>query len=234
MMKDTCAVSAMVTYLSWMADVRTSFFIVRILIGNRNGSTLRSVGSNNMFPPVLCLGQEWHVVCQRVRRGLSVPVVGNSGYGIFWVFWLLFCVLCAWRVLGYPPFCTQDLGFLGVPPAGTRLLDVVQWEHYLWNHWRECQAAHKIAFHYLLGDVFIKGKPYMLALAGRPSLHGNYACMVYWTKGAPRGNCRQTNGKTSVSPFRVFLFSRNSRKRFWCLVFLAFMDWEGSASWAFF
>ena len=36
-MKDTCAVSAMVTFLSWMADVRTSFFIVRIPVGNRNG-----------------------------------------------------------------------------------------------------------------------------------------------------------------------------------------------------
>ena len=53
-------------------------------------------------------------------------------------------------------------------------------------------------------------------------------------RGAPRRNCRQTHGKTSFSPFRVFLFSRNSRKRFWGLVVLAFMDWEGSASWAFY
>ena len=44
------------------------FLIVRILVRNNNGSTLRSVGSSNMFRPVLCLGQEWHVVCQRVRR----------------------------------------------------------------------------------------------------------------------------------------------------------------------
>ena len=58
MMKVTRAVSAKVTFLSWMADVRTSFFIVRTPVGNRNGSTLRSVGSNNMFPLVLCLGQE--------------------------------------------------------------------------------------------------------------------------------------------------------------------------------
>ena len=43
----------------------------------------------------------------------------------------------------------------------------------------------------------------MLASAGQPSLHGNDACMVYLTKEAPRGNCRQTNGKTSFSPFRV-------------------------------
>ena len=66
---------------------------------------------------------------------------------------------------------------------------------------------------------FISGKPFLLALVGRPSLHGDYACMVYWTKGAPRGNCRQTHGRTSFSPFRVFLFSRNFRERFWGLVF---------------
>ena len=51
---DTCAAMAMVTFLSWMVNARTSSFIVRILVGNRNGSTLRSVGSNSMFPPVLC------------------------------------------------------------------------------------------------------------------------------------------------------------------------------------
>ena len=55
----------------------------------------------------------------------------------------------------------------------------------------------------------------MLALVGRPSLHGNYACMVYWTKGALRRICRQKYGETSFSPFKVFLFSRNSRERFW-------------------
>ena len=58
MMKATCAGLAMVTFLSWMVNVRTSSFIVRTLAGNKNGSTLRSVGSNNMFLPVLCLGQE--------------------------------------------------------------------------------------------------------------------------------------------------------------------------------
>ena len=30
--------SAVVTFLAWMADVRTSFFIVRILVGNRNAA----------------------------------------------------------------------------------------------------------------------------------------------------------------------------------------------------
>ena len=58
----------------------------------------------------------------------------------------------------------------------------------------------------------------MLALMGRPSLHGDHACMVYWIQGAPRRNCRQKQRETSFSPLRVFLISRNSRERFWGLV----------------
>ena len=83
------------------------------------------------------------------------------------------------------------LGFLWCASCWTRLSGVVQWEHYLWNHWRECQAAHKIACHFWFRDVLIDGKPYMLALVRRPSLHGNYACMVHWTNGALRRICRQ-------------------------------------------
>ena len=48
-------------------NARTSSFIGRILAGNRNGLTLRSGGSNSMFPLVLCLRLGWHAVCQRVR-----------------------------------------------------------------------------------------------------------------------------------------------------------------------
>ena len=36
-MKPTCAGLSMVTAWSWMANARTSSFIVRILVGNRNG-----------------------------------------------------------------------------------------------------------------------------------------------------------------------------------------------------
>ena len=58
----------------------------------------------------------------------------------------------------------------------------------------------------------------MLASAGRPSLHGYDGCMVYQVQGASRRNCRQTHGKTPFSSQKVFLFSRNSRVRFWCPV----------------
>ena len=119
-----------------------------------------------------------------------------------------------------------------MPPAGHVFLDVVQWAHYLCNHWRECQAAHKIAYFYLwFYGYFINGKPFLLALVGRPSLHGNDACMVYGVIGALRRNCRQKQRETSFSPFRVFLFSRNSRERFWGLIVWHFMDWEGKIPW---
>ena len=44
----------------------------------------------------------------------------------------------------------------------------------------------------------------MLALVGQPSLHGNYACMVYLDKGALQRNCRHKQCKTFFSPFRFF------------------------------
>ena len=51
-----------------------------------------------------------------------------------------------------------------------------------------------------------------LATAGQPSLHGYYACMVFWAQGAFWRNCRQNIRKTFffVSRFWVFLCSRHS------------------------
>ena len=60
----------------------------------------------------------------------------------------------------------------------------------------------------------------MLALVGRPSLHGNYACMVYWTQGALPENFA---GKNMVRPLFLlksfFCLVASSRERFWGLVF---------------
>ena len=69
MMKDICAALAVVTFLSWMVNVRMSSCIVRIPVGNREriNVTFRWV-KTTCFHPVPCLGQEWHVVCQRVRK----------------------------------------------------------------------------------------------------------------------------------------------------------------------
>ena len=94
MMKATCAGLAMVTFLSWMANARTSSFIGRILAGNRNGLTLRSVGLNSMFPPVLCLRQEgWHAVCQRVRRVHQFLLWRMLFLAFLGAFWFLLGVL---------------------------------------------------------------------------------------------------------------------------------------------
>ena len=70
-------------------------------------------------------------------------------------------------------------------------------------------------------------KPYMLALAGQPSLHGYNACMVYWNKGALRRNCRLKKCETSISLYWVYLFSRNPTKLFLGLILWYF--WAGRA-----
>ena len=114
--------SAMVTSLSWMANVRTGFFIVRILVWNRNGLALRSVGSNNMFPPVL-------VTCclPTCAQGSSVSVTGFVVNGVFLVwrgglgFSLVPCAYGGCWLCQSTPLCVQGLGDIGVPPAGHAL-----------------------------------------------------------------------------------------------------------------
>ena len=99
MMKDTCAGLVMVTFLSWTANVRMSSIIGRTLAENRNGLALRSVGSNSMFPFVLCLRQEWHAVCQRVRRVHQFLLWRMLFLAFFWAFMFLLGVLCTRGVL---------------------------------------------------------------------------------------------------------------------------------------
>ena len=157
------------------------------------------------------------VVCclPACAKGLSVPVVGNSGNGVFWALWLLFSVLCVWEVLVLlVSLLRTRLGLLRCASCWTRPLGGGRWGHYLCNHWTQRQAAHKTGctyFRICLG--FLIWEPCMLA--GQPSLHGYHACMPFWSKGALRRICRQKYGETSFSPFWVFLFSRNSSERFW-------------------
>ena len=141
-------------FLSWMANARKSSFIGRILVGNRNGSTLRSVGSNSMLPLVLCLRQGWHAVCQRVRS--SFPVMGNAVFGIFCFFFgFLLCVLCIWRVLVLlvSLLCTR-LGLLRCASCWTRPEGGGRWGHYLCYPWGVCWAAQTTASHVKCGICF--------------------------------------------------------------------------------
>ena len=134
MMTATCVGLAMVTLLSWMANARTSSCIERILAGNRNGLTLRSGGSNSMSLLVLCLRQEWHVVCQRVRRVHQFLLWGMLFLFFFWVSWFLLGVLCTWGVLALlnSLFCT-GLGFFRCASCWTLPLGGGRWGHYLCN-----------------------------------------------------------------------------------------------------
>ena len=149
--------------------------------------TLRFVGTNNMFPPVLCLGQEWHAVCQRVRSVYQFLLWRTLGLAFFLAFGLLFGALC---ILGYglcwfTPCGVQGLGHVGVHPAG----------HALWaqvgggiifvtlgeSAW---QLIYSHAFLFFLFFFFwgcfqvSEGTNAMLASVGQPSLHGHDACMV--------------------------------------------------------
>ena len=119
-------------------------------------------------------------------EGSSVPVTGNLGSGGFWAFMFRFVALCILGVLAllvYTQLCT-GLGSRWCASCWTRPLGEGRWEHYLRDFWRESMAAHNTAAHFYSfcffrsGDVFRYGKPYMLALAGQPSLHGYDACMV--------------------------------------------------------
>ena len=80
---------------------------------------------------------------------------------------------------------------------------------------------------YFSWGYFLGLKPYMPALVGQPSLHGYYACMVFWNKGALWRNCRLTKCKTSFSPSWVFLYSRYSLKKWWGKVL--WLLWIGRA-----
>ena len=99
--------------------------------------------------------------------------------------------------------CTK-LGFFWCALNWSRPLGVVWLVHYLFNLLGECFAAHEIACQFLeffiLGN-FMHHKSYMPAFAGQPSLHGYDAYVIYWTKGALRGNRMQKYCKTSFSPF---------------------------------
>ena len=146
----------------------------------------------------------------------SVPVMGNASCGFFWDFWFLLHVLCIWGVLAFlvSLLCTR-LGLLRCTSCWTRPLGGGRWRHYLCNLRGEYLKIHKTAYMYLsVRWGFLIWEPYMLALVGRPSLHGFHAYMVYWNQGALRRICRLKQRETSFSPFWVFLFSRNPTKRF--------------------
>ena len=161
-----------------MVNARTSSFIARAPVWmERINVTFRWIKQHVSSCPLFKAG----VACclPTCAQGSSVPAVETVASDVFGAFfWFFLGVLCIWGVLVLLAslLCTR-LGLLWCASCWTRPLGGGRWGHYLCNHWRECQAAHKIAcFHLWFHECFMNGKPYMLALAGQPSLHGYYAC----------------------------------------------------------
>ena len=141
------ATLAMVTFLSWMANVRTSFFTVRIPVWNRSGLTLRSVGSGSILLPAHC-GLGWYVACQRVRRVLLL-LFGEwrmGGFSTFGVLWELLGVLCVWEmlVLLVLSLIFTGLGLRRCAFRRTRFLGGGRREHYLRDSWGVSWITQKV------------------------------------------------------------------------------------------
>ena len=115
----------------------------------------------------------------KCAQGSSAAVTRVVGYGAFWAFWVLLGVLCIWEVLLV--FLSTSTG-LGLRRCGYR------WTRPLGGG----------------GSDSFKAMLYVLALAGLPSLHGYYACVVLWVKGIFWRNCRQKICENSFSPGQVF------------------------------
>ena len=104
-----------------------------------------------MFSLVLCLSQEWQVVCQRVCAGFI-----SSCYGECWE-WRVWGFLAFLRCLVHMegasfasilPFCVQGLGHIGVPPAGHPLRAEVGGSITFVTSGGECLAAQRTACYY--------------------------------------------------------------------------------------
>ena len=116
------------------------------------------------------------------------------------------CVHGGYKLCQCTPSCVQYSGYEGAIAGhalraevggGTICLTLGE------VHW----FAQKCAL-CILGDgsKSIYVMPYMPALAGLHSLHGYYACMVCWVKGAFRRNRRQILYEISFSPIESELF----------------------------
>ena len=151
----------------------------------------------------------------------------SSCYGecFSWRFFfvVLLGVLCIWGVLAWLAslLCTR-LGLLWCASCWTRPLGKGRWGHYLWNLGGECLAVHKTACMYLgIHELFMKRELYMLGSVGQD------ACMVFWTNGPPRRNCRQKQRETSFSPLWFFCSVGIRGKVFWVKDFFDFFGLGG-------
>ena len=160
----------MVTLLSWMANVRTSFCTVRIPVWNRTGLTLGS-SCPLRTRVVCCLPTCVQGSSAAVTGGLLGMVhFGHSG---------CFLESCAYGrccCCKFSSLMSTRLGLRRCAYRWTRPVGGGRWWHYLRDpggvHW----FAQKCAIDdHGNGGNSIFSMLHVLALAGPTSLHGNYA-----------------------------------------------------------
>ena len=137
-------------------------------------------------------------------QGSSAAVTGGVGSGTVLALWLLLGVLCMWEVLALMvfPLMFAGLGLRRCAYRWTRPSGGGRWGHSLRNSRGVFWVAQKCAqFFQGSGSDPVVMMPYMLAFVGQPSLHGYYACVVCWSKGAFWRYCRRNLRKTSCSRF---------------------------------
>ena len=114
---------AMVTFLSWMANVKMSFYTVQVPVWNMSGLMLRSVGLGNILTSVLCFRPGWYVVYQLVRK---VHPFRLQEFGVQLFLGFLVSSLCFVHAGGcgvgfFTSLGVQNLGLVGVPFFGHAL-----------------------------------------------------------------------------------------------------------------
>ena len=181
---------AMVTFLSWMANVRTSFFTVRIPVWNRSGLTLRSGGLENMLFLVPFFEESGGVLFANVCAGqvssVSATVFVEKGAA-----WGLLVLLVVLLILGVSALLIYPLVCVGPEPRRrafrwTRPSGKGRRGYCLPDNWK-CATFGVI----MCSTGYCWELLYMFVLVRLPSLYDNYACLVSWNKGALRRNCRQ-------------------------------------------
>ena len=119
---------------------------------------LRTVGLDNILISVLCLGQEWYVVYQLVRKVHPFRLRGIWGIVVFVLSGFFFVFCACWRFWGwlFTSWCVQNLGLVGVPFLGSRPLGVDQLGYYLLDHWEESTAVHNTTFIVCWNGVYFR------------------------------------------------------------------------------
>ena len=139
---------------------------------------------------------------------------GEAVLGLFFLFFLgFFLVFCAYGEYWscWSPCYAQDLGYSGVPHAGHALwAEVGGGTTFATSREKTFKSMGPVpSFFWIYQGLLTRG-PYMLALAGQPSLHGSNAYLVFY---GLKGHLGEIAGRKMVRPlfllFQFFCLVRN-------------------------